>query len=254
MKPNKLKALRFDAMIQRLVPKFRRMIFNEKNRYIDNQLGYYRVHGRLSDTLETEHKNNMLEIFRRQYKTIMEKAYNLSVQITGSKKSHDILETKADAFLIFLLDWVKEYGAEKAQQTANTTTDDMKRIIDKAFRDEDPAPVIIKKALKAKGLSAYRADTIARTETHQAAMYAHRRQIDDYAAKATNLGITVKKQWIATNDERTRPWHTDISGTTIGLSEKFDVDGEMMDRPGDADASAHNTINCRCVLVTVDDF
>jgi len=251
---SRAKALRMDALIQRHVPRFRRQILKEKNRYIDAQVSYYGLRGALSDTLESEHMANMMAIFRQNFKILMPAVYNLSVEITGSKKSRDAMEYKADAFLVFLMEWVRQYGAVRAQETAKTTTDDLKRIISKAFENEDPAPVIIKKALKAKGLSAFRADTIARTETHQAAMYAHKRQIENYAAQAASLGVTVKKQWSSVADERTRPWHTDMDGETVGLNEYFIVDGEKMDRPGDPDASAHNTINCRCVLVTVDDF
>lgn len=54
------------------------------------------------------------------------------------------------------------------------------------------------------------------------------------------------KQWVATQDDRTRDAHADADGQIVGIDEPFNVGGEQMDAPGDFSASAENTANCRC--------
>jgi len=98
-------------------------------------------------------------------------------------------------------------------------------------------------------MSTLRANTIARTETHSAAAYGAQ-----MAAEATELPL--RKEWISTNDDRTREegWdHVSLDGTIVGLHQKFVVtnnetgETEELDFPGDPSGSAGNIINCRCV-------
>ena len=79
---------------------------------------------------------------------------------------------------------------------------------------------------------------------------------------ASNVGVKVgadelpgnkEKVWISTFDQRSRPEHMAMDGVRVALNEMFDVNGEMMEFPGDPNASAVNIINCRCgyeILVT----
>jgi hypothetical protein len=63
------------------------------------------------------------------------------------------------------------------------------------------------------------------------------------------LGVQMLKEWLPTLDDRTRPAHAAMNGQPpIPLNEKFVVDGELMDRPGDPSASPANVIACRCAL------
>lgn len=89
-----------------------------------------------------------------------------------------------------------------------------------------------------------RAFLITRTEGHrvqnQAAM--------DVQTRAKDLGADVVKQWDATLDGNTRPWHADADGQVREIDEDFDVGGEKMKAPG-IGGSARNVCNCRCVLL-----
>ena len=62
-------------------------------------------------------------------------------------------------------------------------------------------------------------------------------------------GVVDNKQWLATEDARTRPTHAEADGQVVGIDEKFIVGGEEMDCPGDMDASPENVCNCRCTLI-----
>ena len=70
----------------------------------------------------------------------------------------------------------------------------------------------------------------------------------DMLHKAEEDGIQVQKEWIATNDSRTRHWHSDLNGELKGIDEPFENDfGEIM-FPGDPAAHPANVYNCRCTL------
>ena len=66
--------------------------------------------------------------------------------------------------------------------------------------------------------------------------------------EAQEMGIKVKKIWMATLDERTRPAHQDLDGQVREVNEPFDsMLGHIM-YPGDPSADQANTWNCRCTL------
>ena len=74
-------------------------------------------------------------------------------------------------------------------------------------------------------------------------------RMDSYHA-AEEMGIVVKKRWVATHDLRTRPEHAELDGVEIDVDEPFvNSYGEIM-YPGDPDADPANVYNCRCRLVS----
>ena len=73
----------------------------------------------------------------------------------------------------------------------------------------------------------------------------------DSYARAEADGIILGKEWIATNDSRTRHWHSDLDGKIVAQDEPFVNDfGEIM-FPGDPAAHPANTYNCRCSIAAV---
>lgn len=64
--------------------------------------------------------------------------------------------------------------------------------------------------------------------------------------RAVEMGIPVKNQWNARHDGRTRVQHRQMDGVTIDVGKKFDVDGYMMEGPGDPSAPGYLIYNCRC--------
>lgn len=90
-------------------------------------------------------------------------------------------------------------------------------------------------------LSAPRAAVVARTEVN-AAMNA-----GAYEQMKT-LGLPAIKEWIATDDERTRHTHREVDGEEIDGDAKFTVGGHPMDYPHDPLGPPEETINCRCTL------
>jgi hypothetical protein len=60
------------------------------------------------------------------------------------------------------------------------------------------------------------------------------------------------KQWLATEDERTRETHADADGQIVPIDQPFQVGSEQADYPGDPDLSDEEAANCRCTVVFVD--
>lgn len=71
--------------------------------------------------------------------------------------------------------------------------------------------------------------------------------------RAAQMGIKVRKRWIATKDMRTRHEHGAADGQTVPYDEPFTVGGEKLMFPGDRTAaSGWNIYNCRCTTRTVE--
>lgn len=96
-----------------------------------------------------------------------------------------------------------------------------------------------------------RAATIARTETHNAAGFAHHKY---YKQVEADYGSVMLKKWVATNDPRTRSAHAVMNGKDpIPMDEPFQVGGASMMHTGDPNGGAANNVNCRCVIIYVDE-
>jgi hypothetical protein len=94
-----------------------------------------------------------------------------------------------------------------------------------------------------------RSAVIARTETHGAAGYGAQ-------GAAIETGLTLQKEWIAAEDERTRDTHEKagqdyaVGGSIgpIGMDDYFDIGGFQAQFPGDPSLPPEECINCRCCL------
>jgi len=99
------------------------------------------------------------------------------------------------------------------------------------------------------GFTRSRASLIARTETHSAATFANHQY---YRTAGNDYGFNFVKQWVATNDERTRPDHRNANGQVVDMDEDFNIGGVLMEYAGDPKGGAKNVVNCRCVIVYKD--
>jgi hypothetical protein len=152
--------------------------------------------------------------------------------------------------------WIQIYGSQKITQITDSTRQDIINTIDRGLlqgvAERDLGRMI---AAVAPTKSASRAQTIARTETHSASQ--------SIALETANaISVPMKKIWIASQDDRTRPedgantWNHRTAGDDNGL---VDLDRPFIIRhgngstealrfPGDPEGSAANVINCRCVV------
>ena len=73
-------------------------------------------------------------------------------------------------------------------------------------------------------------------------------RMDSYAA-AEDMGIKLKKRWLATLDNRTRHAHAVLDGQTVAVDKPFTVDGYEISFPGDTSAPGYLVYNCRCTTI-----
>ncbi len=92
--------------------------------------------------------------------------------------------------------------------------------------------------------AAFRANRIARTETHGAANYGAQQA-------AVETGLRLQKEWVSAEDERTRIAHRLADGQIVDRDEPFQVGGEALQFPGDPEGRAENVVNCRCAVVHI---
>ena len=76
-------------------------------------------------------------------------------------------------------------------------------------------------------------------------------RMDSYKA-ASDMGIKVRKRWVATKDGRTRHAHQKLDGQTVDWDESFSSELGKIRYPGDPRAKPANLYNCRCALRTVE--
>lgn len=70
----------------------------------------------------------------------------------------------------------------------------------------------------------------------------------DSYKRAEKDGIVMKREWIATNDSRTRHWHAELDGVEVDIDEPWVNEFGKIMFPGDPSADPANTYNCRCSM------
>lgn len=89
-----------------------------------------------------------------------------------------------------------------------------------------------------------RATLIARTETIAATNGAN-------MAAYRVSGVPIRKEWLATGDERTRETHRDANTQTVDRDQAFIVGGYAADYPGDPNLPIRERANCRCAVLPI---
>lgn len=72
-------------------------------------------------------------------------------------------------------------------------------------------------------------------------------RLDSYL-RAEEMGIKLKKRWLATLDNRTRHTHAVLDGQIRSNGKPFEVEGYTIMYPGDPSAAPEMVYNCRCTM------
>ena len=105
-----------------------------------------------------------------------------------------------------------------------------------------------------------RAETIVRTEVNRVHNAGHAQALD--ALQSSN--VKVRKMWISSGDDRTRPAHRAMNGVTVDHDKPFPFDAAHVGEdslprsqwpqyPLDPSLPPEQSINCRCTIVEVFD-
>ena len=108
----------------------------------------------------------------------------------------------------------------------------------------ESVPKIAKRIQKVQDMNANASIRTARTMVTSAE---NKGRMDSYQ-RATDSGIIIKREWIATSDSRTRDWHTELDGQLADVDEPFENAIGLIMYPGDPSADGANVYNCRCTM------
>ena len=228
-------------------PKFKKELQNQVNTYC-RTLDYNKISDKaLKKTIYKLHL-----AMGTKMALISESAVKKSVK--GVYVPMEFKSQKTDAFQYAIIQVLQNDGLDQlASDITNTTKEQIRRFLVESAQNNYTLPETIA-LLRTSGITDYRAELIARTETGRAANIGS-------MVGATSTGLVTIKEWIAARDNRTRREprnHTDhliMDGTKLPMEKQFQVPNnqvglgyELMDHPCDSKASAANVCNCRCTL------
>ena len=221
--------------------KFRRQLNLYFKNFYDEYANNYE-NGFTYENLLRDEQNKLFQLFAQHYQTV--------IRAFGTRML-EMLRKDEERFESIYRDYLKENGGAKIVGIVETTRRYIEKIIALNLDENLGIPLIAKeiRRLDKSSFTKYRSATIARTETHNAASYANQKIVESMAIP------NMQKQWMTTQDDRSRDMHLAVNGTRVALDEDFTVGGLPMAYPGDPRGGAKNVINCRCVLlyVTPDD-
>jgi|18_taG_2_1085343.scaffolds.fasta_scaffold00258_17 hypothetical protein len=170
-----------------------------------------------------------------------------ATNVFNGLKSGESFQTKNqdDIFLRFMQSWVELEGAELVVNITANTKAYLKRILEKGIEDNLTTEEIARNMRNSGRIAGItRGRVIARTEIIRASNIGSLQ-----GAKSSNLNL--RKEWLATRDDRTRVDHGVLDGQIIDIDNEFNVGGETARYPGDIKLSASQSIQCRCTLAYV---
>lgn len=142
-----------------------------------------------------------------------------------------------------ILAWIRSQEKKQSKLVNDTTADQISQILADARANGESIPDMVKATRQYFDNISYRAERVARTNIIAS---------NNAAAQETYKENGVeKREWLATQDDRTRDDHADADGQVRGIDEPFNVGGSELMYPGDENGSAEETINCRCTLLPV---
>jgi hypothetical protein len=228
-------------------PKFKKELQNQVNTYC-RTLDYNKISDKgLKKTIYKLHL-----AMGTKMALISESAVKKSVK--GVYVPMEFKSAKTDAFQYAIIQVLQNDGLDQlAADITDTTKEQIRRFLVQSAEQNLTMPQTIA-LLRTSGITDYRAELIARTETGRAANIGSQ-------VGATATGLVTLKEWIAARDNRTRREprdHTDhliMDGVKLPMEKQFQVPNnqvglgyEFMDHPCDSKASAANVCNCRCTL------
>jgi len=228
-------------------PKFKKELQNQVNTYCRTQ-----DYSKISDKALKKTIYKLHLAMGTKMAVISESAVKKSVK--GVYVPMEDKSQKTDAFQYAIIQVLQNDGLDQlAADITDTTKEQIRRYLIESAQKNLTLPQTIA-LLRTSGITDYRAELIARTETGRAANIGS-------MVGATSTGLVTIKEWIAARDNRTRREprdHTDhliMDGTKLPMEKQFQVPNnqvglgyELMDHPCDSKASAANVCNCRCTL------
>lgn len=207
---------------------------------LDKIVGQIDFADRLASELETSNLDALEMASQSHAESLESELENRAVMPSECKIeiSFDVLDT-------FTSEVIREEALKNATQIMGTVKDRLRNELLEASEQGEGIPKVKQRVQDTvDGLSDSEAELVARTETLQSSRKGSQ-------ALAESSDIVQGKEWIATNDNRTREWHNAMDGTVIPKDEQYTVPKVSGDQPNDYPRSARvvgedQPFNCRC--------
>jgi len=226
-------------------PKFKKELQNQVNTYC-RTLDYNAISDKaIKKTIQKLHLAMGVKMAQISSKVVKR-------SVKGIYEAFEVKSAETDLFAYTILQYLQTQGLDQlASDITNTTKDQIRRYLIQSAEQNLTLPESIA-LLRNAGITDYRAELIARTETGRAANIGS-------MVGATSTGLVTIKEWIAARDNRTRRIprdqfdHLNMDGTKIPMDATFKLQNkkggfDLMLHPCDSSGSAGDVCNCRCTL------
>jgi hypothetical protein len=226
-------------------PKFKKELQNQVNTYC-RTLDYNAISDKaIKKTIQKLHLAMGVKMAQISSKVVKR-------SVKGHYEALEVKSAETDLFSYTILQYLQTQGLDQlASDITNTTKDQIRRYLVQSAEQNLTLPETIV-LLRGAGITDYRAELIARTETGRAANIGS-------MVGATSTGLVTMKEWIAAKDNRTRRIprdqfdHYNMDGKKIPMDETFKLQNkkggfDLMLHPCDSSGSAGDVCNCRCTL------
>lgn len=141
----------------------------------------------------------------------------------------------------FVLDYLAG-ATNRLQSVGNELWDDVRAQLVEGVTRGESVTQLAARIQSTAGFTEGRARRIARTELVAASNAGTHTQV-------LMIVPTAVKEWVATNDGRTRHTHALADGQRVQVDRTFHVGASLLRFPGDPGGAAGEVVNCRCTLV-----
>lgn len=164
-----------------------------------------------------------------------------SLKIGAGKSRKDSVQDYLDLFGPDILVYLLQLAGQKVTQISTSEQAEIQSALADGVAAGESIPQLAKRIddLYLLQIIPNRSTVIARTEVVSASNYGSQQA-------AQKSGLTLKKVWLATSDNRTRPDHAAANGQEVDLDQPFTVGGATLMYPGDPAGPAGEVVNCRC--------
>ena len=213
-----------------------RTLMDERYRELTRQTAEQLAH--VNKTATAYINNNLPEVYAMNYNATGE-AFNgiggYSFTLTDADTVRNLVESDRSFLPMRDLDFSRDIAWNIEKMNAEVL---------QGILQGEPIDKIADRLAQVIGINLRSAISAARTMVTSA----ENKGRQDGFERAAAMGIILEREWIATSDGRTRDWHRELDGVTVGVDEPFEnAIGEIM-YPGDPSANGANVWNCRCTI------
>ena len=213
-----------------------RTLTDKRYRELTRQTAEQLAH--VNETATAYINNNLPEVYAMNYNATGE-AFNgiggYSFTLTDADTIRNLVESDSSFLPMRELDFAKDVAWNIEKMNAEV----LQGILQGESMDK-----IADRLAQVIGINLRSAISAARTMVTSA----ENKGRQDGFERAAAMGIILEREWIATSDGRTRDWHRELDGVTVGVDEPFEnAIGKIM-YPGDPSANGANVWNCRCTI------